>query len=359
MRFSSIIFTVSPFALGLASSRELERKKIRNSKRTEGDTTYSRSYTVISKPRDIVFVASPSSNGSLPGSYFVYRGGVFRPSSVRLIPKLKPDSDELDLQPDLIPTLDLDWTLSGRCTVTSARGRRSTGHSCFYDLCLGSGTDCVNIYAGGKFEFGFENALTMQTITMQHVRIFNMPRCFLSMDEMRLFTEWENRQITTGTVVKSSLEDLSSLREQAMICRQLEAMQLGDNDPDRSLQAKNTQNVGVLKPLDPNTSSRFALPPAFPGFVFGGVNRFEGIKGSFELITVAQRSPLIGSKTASPTEAPTLTDEPSQLGAPILERDLQRIPVEADDYDGQEVGVIVQKIFLVTNQRLPPGPKAV
>jgi hypothetical protein len=175
----------------------------------------------------------------------------------------------------------------------------------------------------------------------------------------------------------------------------------------------NVQNKGLLDPTDVGSdqktpiqpvvafSLRSALPPSFPGFVFGGVGNYEGIKGSFDLITVAQRSlnPLVGrgiTQTDQPTAAPTLTDAPTpdfQNGRDLQEeeneedrtattkddvttqsssnnnmeeveeeneeqqeRDLQR---DSNDFFDDNETVIVQKIFLVTNIRLPLGPKAI
>lgn len=107
-------------------------------------------------------------------------------------------------------------------------------------------------------------------------------------------------------------------------------------------------------------------------------DRYEGIKGTFELITVTEREPDLtvdvtnaqGGDIAIPTEASTLTEEPTPTGQsqgcrrnlavdeqPDKECKLQRPSL--DDFNGFQSGVITQKVFLVTNQRLPHGPKAV
>lgn len=86
---------------------------------------------------------------------------------------------------------------------------------------------------------------------------------------------------------------------------------------------KNTQNVGRLEPLEiGNPSFQVPLPPSLPGFVFGGINAYEGIKGTFELITVAQRLPdifpsnVVGNDFAGGTDTPTLTEEPTTVDPP-------------------------------------------
>lgn len=58
------------------------------------------------------------------------------------------------LQPKTTLAIDEDFTSGGKCTSTD--GKTLTGiisQSCFYDLCLGSPTDCINIYAGTGFNF--------------------------------------------------------------------------------------------------------------------------------------------------------------------------------------------------------------
>jgi hypothetical protein len=255
----------------------------------------------------------------------------------------------LQLQPEVIPAVDQDFTFGGKCTVTSSQfGTSIVGHSCLYDLCLGRSTDCIFVYAGTRFEF--------------------FP---LSNDREQLIGA-QNKGLLDPTTIDQGLTD--------------------DN-------------------LRTGRARRSVLPPSFPGFVFGGVGAYEGIKGSFDLITVAQRSgnPLPQERTEPPTAAPTLTDAPTpdfQNGRDLQEeneerrtatiskddlvtqsssnndikeedennneeqqqqqeqRDLQRdTPFVTDDsileqFDDAE-NVIVQKIFLVTNLRLPLGPKAI
>jgi hypothetical protein len=328
----------------------------------ESFLSFTRSYTAITKERNILF-ASPDTNGSvtagpeggpftrdgptLLGSFFIQFGGLYRPSSVKLLPRIKTaifflsgqrefTDESLELQPEVIPAIDQDFTFGGKCTVTSSQfGRRIVGHSCLYDLCLGSSTDCIFVYAGTRFEFIPTTA---------------------------------DRGSEVGAQNKGLL------------------------DPT-------TTNQGFTGNNPNFAANRLQLPPSFPGFVFGGVGNYEGIKGSFDLITVAQRraNPAF-VETDTPTAAPTLTDAPTpdfqrrrdlqeeneerttatKDDAPSNDieeenntvkedqRDLQRI-VNDDgvvddnvlaDFDDNE-NVIVQKIFLVTNIRLPLGPKAI
>ena len=106
----------------------------------------------------------------------------------------------------------------------------------------------------------------------------------------------------------------------------------------------------------------------------GGTGRYHGIKCSFDLITVAQRSVFPRTfDTSEPTSSPTLTDEPTdnrndnrdlsqeeeeENRELQLNRDDDGPEINRDD-DGPDVGVIVQKIFITSNQRLPLGPKAI
>jgi hypothetical protein len=112
---------------------------------------------------------------------------------------------------------------------------------------------------------------------------------------------------------------------------------------------------------------RAALPPTFPGFGFGGTGRYNGIKCTFDLITVAQRSFFpITLETAAPTSSPTLTDEPTDFrrARDLSQEEVDSVEVERelkrkDEEDNADTGVIVQKIFFTCNQRLPLGPKAI
>jgi len=201
-------------------------------------------------------------------------------------------------------------------------------------LCLGSPTDCINIYAGGRFNFS----------PIQGER---------------------SRAIFVNTENNGFLDPESE----------------AGPDPKRKLQNQDSADRPVkIVPVGSDfvwapQGSRAALPPSFPGFGFGGTGRYQGIKCNFDLITVAQRSffPRVIT-TESPTASPTLTDEPtvnrnrrdlSQEDKQQQEentRDLQR--VDEDDkfvVEGGrlDTGVIVQKIFFTCNQRLPLGPKAI
>ena len=276
---------------------------------------------------------------TLQGSYIITYGGVYRSSSVELVPtelfSFGVGVPQIALQPKTTPAIDEDFTLGGKCTTTN--GKTLTGiisHSCFYDLCLGSPTDCINIYAGGRFNFS----------PIQGER---------------------SRAIFVNTENNGFLDPESE----------------AGPDPKRKLQNQDSADRPVkIVPVGSNfvwapQGSRAALPPSFPGFGFGGTGRYQGIKCNFDLITVAQRSffPKVIT-TESPTSSPTLTDEPtenrnnrdlSQEDEQQQEentRDLQR--VDEDDkvfVEGGrlDTGVIVQKIFFTCNQRLPLGPKAI
>merc|ERR1712166_508742 len=270
------------------------------------------------------------------GSYIITYGGVYRSSSVELVPtELFTVGDvvltQIALQPKTTPAIDEDFTLGGKCTTTN--GKTLTGiisHSCFYDLCLGSPTDCINIYAGGRFNFS-------------------------------PIQDDNGRGIKVNTQNNGILDPEGGLNAGR---RKLQN-QASDDRP-----VKIVPNGNVFAP-----GFRAALPPSFPGFGFGGTGRYQGIKCNFDLITVAQRSffPKVIT-TESPTSSPTLTDEPtenrnnrdlSQEDEQQEEentRDLQR--VDEDDkfvVEGGrlDTGVIVQKIFFTCNQRLPLGPKAI
>ena len=100
---------------------------------------------------------------TIQGSYFISFAGVFRTSSIELVPTIigigdllfdDDSQDQLVLQPKTIPSIDDDFTFGGKCTTTNGKTlTQIISHSCFYDLCLGSPTDCVNIYAGTRFNF--------------------------------------------------------------------------------------------------------------------------------------------------------------------------------------------------------------
>ncbi|OEU18201.1 hypothetical protein FRACYDRAFT_236472 [Fragilariopsis cylindrus CCMP1102] len=311
---------------------------------TEEDV-FTRAFTVITSPKDITFVSPPNLQDSqtLQGSYIITYGGVYRSSSVELVPTELFSVEgtgvmtrsQITLQPKTTPAIDEDFTLGGKCTTTN--GKTLTGiisHSCFYDLCLGSPTDCINIYAGGRFNFS----------PIQGER----SRAIFVNTENNGFLDPESE---AGPDPKRKLQNQDSA--------------------DRPVKIVSVGSNFVWAPQ----GSRAALPPSFPGFGFGGTGRYQGIKCNFDLITVAQRSffPRVIT-TESPTASPTLTDEPtvnrnrrdlSQEDEQQEEentRDLQRVD-EDDKFTVEggrlDTGVIVQKIFFTCNQRLPLGPKAI
>jgi len=185
---------------------------------------------------------------------------------------------------------------------------------------LGSPTDCINIYAGGRFNFS-------------------------------PIQDDNGRGILVNTQNNGILDPEGGL-----------------DDGRRKLQnqASDDRPVGLVP--NGNVFSpgfRAALPPSFPGFGFGGTGRYQGIKCNFDLITVAQRSFFpSASTTETPTASPTLTDEPTvnkNNNRDLSQEDEQE--EEENNRDLQTVdldtGVIVQKIFFTCNQRLPLGPKAI
>merc|ERR1712166_1738753 len=262
----------------------------------------------------------------LQGSYIITYGGVYRSSSVELVPtelfSFGVGVPQIALQPKTTPAIDEDFTLGGKCATTN--GKTITGiisHSCFYDLCLGSPTDCINIYAGGRFNFS-------------------------------PIQDDNGRGIKVNTQNNGILDPEGGLNAGR---RKLQN-QASDDRP-----VKIVPNGNVFAP-----GLRAALPPSFPGFGFGGTGRYQGIKCNFDLITVAQRSffPLTIS-TEPPTASPTLTDEPTENknnGRDLSQEDEQEEEEESNrelQRDGDlNSGVIVQKIFFTCNQRLPLGPKA-
>ena len=330
------------------SERQLEplpaRKLSSLSDMWTDEDVFTRAFTVITSPKDITFVSPPNLQDSqtLQGSYIITYGGVYRSSSVELVPTelFSVGTDvlrrldagvmtrsQITLQPKTTPAIDEDFTLGGKCTTTN--GKTLTGiisHSCFYDLCLGSPTDCINIYAGGRFNFS-----PIQGERSRAIFVNSQNNGFLDPES------------EAGPDPKRKLQNQDSA--------------------DRPVKIVSVGSNFVWAPQ----GSRAALPPSFPGFGFGGTGRYQGIKCNFDLITVAQRTlfPLTIS-TEAPTTSPTLTDEPTDNknnNRDLSQEDEQE--EEEENYrklqtDGElNSGVIVQKIFFTCNQRLPLGPKAI
>jgi len=316
------------------SERQLEPRKLSATM----EKIHTRSYTVVTAPKDITFVLPPNAQKkqTLQGSYFTTFGGVFRSSSIELVPTEQVNTFPQNtgvpaktfvtnvLQPASNPEIDEDFTLAGKCTVTNGISITTIlSHSCFYDLCVGKPTDCVNIYAGTKFEF----------------------RPLQQSNANGIATNIQNNGLLDP---KGKFED--------------------GIPKDRKLQNQPGRPVRTFNRLESNSvagfsivNGRSALPPSFPGFCIGGIGRFAGIDCNFELITVAQRT--INPTTITtefPTAAPTTDDRRDLSGEDEdqedEDRELQRA-VDADD--GIPKGVIVQKIFLTSNIRLPLGPKAI
>jgi len=317
------------------SERQLEPRKLS----VTMEKIHTRSYTVVTAPKDITFVLPPNvqKKVTLQGSYFTTFGGVFRSSSVELVPTKQvnffpgnagPGANDIIetnvLQPASNPEIDEDFTLAGKCTVTNGISITTIlSHSCFYDLCVGKPTDCVNIYAGTKFEF----------------------RPLQQSNANGIATNIQNNGLLDP---KGKFNDDWSRKLQ--------------NQPGAPVQDSNFLEPDSVTGFD-ITNGRSALPPSFPGFCIGGIGRFAGIDCNFELITVAQR-------TINPTTIETVAPTGAPVEPPSNRRDLsvededqededRELQRNGDADDGRAKGVIVQKIFITSNIRLPLGPKAI
>jgi len=315
--------------------RQLELRKLS----VKMEKIHTRSYTVITAPKDVTFVLPPNAQKkqTLQGSYFTTFGGVFRSSSIELVPTEQVNTFPQNtgvpaktfvtnvLQPASNPEIDEDFTLAGKCTVTNGISITTIlSHSCFYDLCVGKPTDCVNIYAGTKFEF-------------------------------RPLKQSNANGIATNIQNNGLLDPKGKFNTGV---RKLQ------NQPGAPV----TTTGNKLEPIIGEggfsiANGRSALPPSFPGFCIGGIGRFAGIDCNFELITVAQR-------TINPTTLTTLTPTAAPVEPPSNRRDLsdedgdqededRELQRAGDADDGRAKGVIVQKIFITSNIRLPLGPKAI
>jgi len=317
------------------SERQLEPRKLS----VTMEKIHTRSYTVVTAPKDVTFVLPPNvqKKQTLQGSYFTTFGGVFRSSSIELVPteQVNTFSQNVNspktfvtnvLQPASNPEIDEDFTFAGKCTVTNGISITTIlSHSCFYDLCVGKPTDCVNIYAGTKFEF----------------------RPLQQSNANGIATNIQNNGLLDP---KGKFED--------------------GIPKDRKLQNQPGRPVRTFNRLESNSvagfsivNGRSALPPSFPGFCIGGIGRFAGIDCNFELITVAQR-------TINPTTIETVAPTGAPVEPPSNRRDLsvededqededRELQRNGDADDGRAKGVIVQKIFITSNIRLPLGPKAI
>lgn len=281
-------------------------------KLTEEDV-FTRAFTVITSPKDITFVLPPSiqspgiSEDDLPssvqGSYIITYGGVYRSSSVELVPKflISIGGPQVTLQPKTTPSIDEDFTFGGKCTATN--GGITSGissHSCFYDLCLGSPTDCINIYAGGRFNF---RPITSRS---ENVEV----------------------NIQNNGLLNPESDGLNGDLRSA----------LPPSFPGFGFGGTGRYN-GIKCNFDLITVAQrsiFALPIS------------------------------TGAPTSSPTltDEPTENRDVNRVLSQEEEqeeeednRELQR--VFEDDFLADLSGVIVQKIFFTCNQRLPLGPKAI
>jgi len=311
------------------SERQLEPRKLS----VTMEKIHTRSYTVVTAPKDVTFVLPPNvqKKQTLQGSYFTTFGGVFRSSSIELVPTFQNNAFPGNtaatqlltnvLQPASNPEIDEDFTLAGKCTVTNGISITTIlSHSCFYDLCVGKPTDCVNIYAGTKFEF-------------------------------RPLQQNNANGIATNIQNNGYLDP----KDKFFGGRKLE------NQPGAPVTFDNALEPEIGADTFSIVLGRSALPPSFPGFCIGGIGRFAGIDCNFELITVAQRTINPNTiETVAPTAAPTTDDRRDLSGEGEDQEDEDRELQRAGDADdGRAKGVIVQKIFITSNIRLPLGPKAI
>jgi len=313
MKFSikiAFLFVLATTAVTSASaSRKLHRRP--DSERQLGplparrklteEDVFTRAFTVITSPKDITFVLPPSiqqpsiqqtatSTPSAQGSYIITYGGVYRSSSVELVPTF------LDLQPKTTPAIDEDFTFGGKCTAT--KGELISGissHSCFYDLCLGSPTDCINIYAGGRFNF-------QPVFNLRSFKVNNQNNGLL------------DPEIGTGTPRSA----------------------LPPSFPGFGFGGTGRYN-GIKCNFDLITVARRSP--------FGGPTSTD----------TPTSSPTL---TDEPTDNKDVNRDLSQEEEEEEDnRELQR--GGEDDKSSLLTGVIVQKIFFTCNQRLPLGPKAI
>jgi len=139
-----------------------------DSKKTDARTRrlqqlqFSKRYVTIIGTEDAVFTEGFTGNNgqaTLLGSVFYTSGGVYDPEDVLFRPRNAPGNLQFSSgeQPVRFPAARSNFFINGQCTTTSespGNGAFITGHTCFYNLCLGGGgNNCVNGYAGGPFLF--------------------------------------------------------------------------------------------------------------------------------------------------------------------------------------------------------------
>jgi len=318
--------------------------KANNGDKTPNKATlkHTSSYIAITTQKDITTVlprnlqqaAAPEGSGffgTLQGSSFFTRSSLFRSSSIDLEPKRQKNGQEVDgltfittvLQPTVIPAIDEDYQLFGKCTVTNGQTLTSIkAHSCFYDVCLGGTDNCLNVYAGGTFRFSpFPQASGRGVFANSQNNGFLDPIAddAPDEDEDRVRRDLQN-QVRGGNV--TPVEGLESV--------------LGGSEDGFSVKAL-----------------RSALPPSFPGFCIGGTGIFVGITCSFEIITIAQRTIFpVSLETTAPTASPTETDEPTLNN---VERELLRNLGNQEEENDKEGAVTATTKATTNNKDGPPA----
>jgi hypothetical protein len=120
---------------------------------------FEETYVTVIGSEAVRFVPGFGSNGPerLLGSVLYTAGGVYKEEDVNIRARTAPGGKKFagGKQPIKFPARRTNFFITGECTTTAASSTTQiTGHTCFYTLCLGGGGgNCVNLYAGGPFEF--------------------------------------------------------------------------------------------------------------------------------------------------------------------------------------------------------------
>jgi hypothetical protein len=191
---------------------------------------------------------------------------------------------QLVLQPKTIPSIDDDFTFGGKCTTTNGKTlTQITSHSCFYDLCLGSPTDCVNIYAGGRFNLspikternraylvGLQNdGLLDPEEAVRKKKKFGYGRSLHTEDNTNI--KKRRSAVVRGDITKNETPASNTRKD--------EAQPPQTNNSRNAAGSRKLQNQLKPSPKFPDKifgsfdtedvveNGRFPLPPNFPGYV--------------------------------------------------------------------------------------------